>query len=224
MKKKVFALSLALGALALILSAGTLAYFTDTDNVVNTFTLGNVDIELDEAKVELENGTYVAKDSRVKSNTYEGLFANQVVPKDPTVKNVGNTSAYLRVNLTVDNLGFGNIFGVDAPYEGDPSTITEDMLSNVLVGYDADKWDFTPSWSFFDENIKFSFVYTGTLAADETVTLFDSFKLPSWLSSDSAFTQIASSNGFTMDITADAIQAEGFNDAATAIAAFDAQN
>ena len=52
MKKKVFALSLALGALALILSAGTLAYFSDTDTATNTFTLGKVEIELKETDHE----------------------------------------------------------------------------------------------------------------------------------------------------------------------------
>ena len=34
---------------------GTLAYLSDTDEVVNTFTVGNVDITLDEADVD-ENG------------------------------------------------------------------------------------------------------------------------------------------------------------------------
>jgi predicted ribosomally synthesized peptide with SipW-like signal peptide len=44
MKKKILALSLALGVFALILSAGTLAYFTDSKSATNTFTVGNVKI------------------------------------------------------------------------------------------------------------------------------------------------------------------------------------
>lgn len=48
MKKKILALSLALGVFALILSAGTLAYFSDKDTKTNTFTLGKVDITLKE--------------------------------------------------------------------------------------------------------------------------------------------------------------------------------
>ncbi|MBQ9684000.1 hypothetical protein IJV57_00795 [Candidatus Saccharibacteria bacterium] len=47
-KKKVLAIAGILGISALVLSAGTLAYFTDTETETNTFTLGKVDIELKE--------------------------------------------------------------------------------------------------------------------------------------------------------------------------------
>ncbi len=46
MKKQILAVSAVLGIAALVLSAGTLAYFTDTKNVTNTFTVGNVKIDL----------------------------------------------------------------------------------------------------------------------------------------------------------------------------------
>ena len=48
MKKKVLAVALALSTLALILGAGTIAYFTDKETATNTFTLGKVDITLKE--------------------------------------------------------------------------------------------------------------------------------------------------------------------------------
>lgn len=44
MKKQILAVSAVLGIAALVLSAGTLAYFTDKDTATNTFTLGKVDI------------------------------------------------------------------------------------------------------------------------------------------------------------------------------------
>ena len=50
-KKK---LGLMAASVALIASAvlfGTLAYFTDSESVANTFTVGNIDIQLDEAVV-----------------------------------------------------------------------------------------------------------------------------------------------------------------------------
>ena len=48
-KKKVLAIASVLSIAALVLSAGTLAYFTDrTDTKTNTFTLGKVNIELTE--------------------------------------------------------------------------------------------------------------------------------------------------------------------------------
>jgi len=48
MKKQILAVSAVLGIAALVLSAGTLAYFTDKDTKTNTFTLGKVDITLKE--------------------------------------------------------------------------------------------------------------------------------------------------------------------------------
>ena len=48
---------------------GTLAYLTGTDTVNNTFTVGNVKITLDEAKVTTD-GTPVEGADRVKANEY----------------------------------------------------------------------------------------------------------------------------------------------------------
>ncbi|MBO5300969.1 MAG: hypothetical protein J6A81_02015, partial [Peptococcaceae bacterium] len=67
MNKKKFALMAA--SVALVASTvlfGTLAYFTDRESVANTFTVGNIDITLDEAKVndygEPLKGSDVVKD------------------------------------------------------------------------------------------------------------------------------------------------------------------
>lgn len=54
-KKKVLAVAGVLGIAALVLSAGTLAYFTDKETVTNTFTVGNVDIELIESQIHRAN-------------------------------------------------------------------------------------------------------------------------------------------------------------------------
>lgn len=49
MKKKIIALCLVVALAATAIVGGTLAYFTDTtDKMVNTFTVGNVDIDLEE--------------------------------------------------------------------------------------------------------------------------------------------------------------------------------
>lgn len=48
MKKKIIALCLVIALAATAVIGGTLAYFTDTDEETNTFTLGNVKIDLKE--------------------------------------------------------------------------------------------------------------------------------------------------------------------------------
>ena len=51
MKKKITALCLCVALLAIAVVGASLAYFTDTDNATNTFTVGNVKIDLIEQQV-----------------------------------------------------------------------------------------------------------------------------------------------------------------------------
>lgn len=55
MKKKVIATSAVLGLAALVLGGGTLAYFTDSKEITNNFTVGNVEIELIESQLHRAN-------------------------------------------------------------------------------------------------------------------------------------------------------------------------
>ena len=55
MKKKVIATSAVLGLAALVLGGGTLAYFTDHDEITNRFTVGKVEIELIESQLHRAN-------------------------------------------------------------------------------------------------------------------------------------------------------------------------
>ena len=54
MKKKITALCLCVALLAVAVVGASLAYFTDTDNATNTFTVGNVKIDLIESKFHRE--------------------------------------------------------------------------------------------------------------------------------------------------------------------------
>ena len=75
MKKKILALSLALGVFALILSAGTLAYFTDKEQKTNTFTFGNVDITLYESQLHRVNANVsqnLSSDGSAIASTEDG--------------------------------------------------------------------------------------------------------------------------------------------------------
>ncbi len=81
--------------------AGTVAYLTDTDNVVtNTFTVGEIEITLDEAMVD-EYGRKIPGAVRVTENAYLLVPGCEYV-KDPTV-HVKNTSEDCYIFVTVDN-------------------------------------------------------------------------------------------------------------------------
>jgi len=76
MKKKIIALALVLCLAAVAVVGGTLAYFTDVADATNTFTVGNVDIELTEPNWE-ETGKEEAKDA----------YPGEPLAKDPKVIN-----------------------------------------------------------------------------------------------------------------------------------------
>ena len=57
MKKKITAIFLCVALLATAIVGASLAYFTDTDNETNTFTVGNVKIDLIEKERDGKGGT-----------------------------------------------------------------------------------------------------------------------------------------------------------------------
>jgi len=71
-------------AILVLATAGvTMAYFTDSEQAVNTFTVGKVGITLDEADVNAD-GTEIAGAARVTENAYHLIPGHSYV-KDPTV-------------------------------------------------------------------------------------------------------------------------------------------
>lgn len=80
--------------------SATMAYFTDSEQATNTFTVGHVDITLDEAKVD-ELGTPIAGADRVTENEYK-LIPGSTYLKDPTV-HVTADSDDCWLFVTVDN-------------------------------------------------------------------------------------------------------------------------
>lgn len=55
MKKKILALCVVISLAAVAIIGGTLAYFTDTDEATNTFTVGSVSIDLIESQYHRVN-------------------------------------------------------------------------------------------------------------------------------------------------------------------------
>ena len=54
MKKKLTAIFLCVALVAIAIVGASLAYFTDTESVTNTFTVGNVKIDLIESRFHRE--------------------------------------------------------------------------------------------------------------------------------------------------------------------------
>ena len=92
-KKKVLAIAGVLSIAALVLSAGTLAYFTDTDKATNTFTIGNVDITLLESKFHRVNAGETTATRLSWDTTVEGYAMNGAAGSAPADAH-GWTKAY----------------------------------------------------------------------------------------------------------------------------------
>lgn len=96
MKKKILVLSIVIILLTTAVVGGSLAWFTDTDEVKNTFTVGRVDIKQLESFTQ--NSTLMPI---VHNDTPQLTDDTNYVPKEVKVENRGNTPAYIRTHIAV---------------------------------------------------------------------------------------------------------------------------
>lgn len=115
MKKKILALALVVVLAVTAVTGATLAYFTDADAKTNTFTVGNVDIHIDEY-MKNEDGEWVKyADQKLFPIDNSKITNNKLVE---TV-NDGSEDAYIRTFVTCpkdmyDYLGLGFNSGANA--------------------------------------------------------------------------------------------------------------
>ena len=116
MKKKIMALCLVVAMLAIAIVGGTLAYFTDNDAKTNTFTVGDVNIHIDEWMIG-EEGAWVEYEDAQKL----APIAQSKAPFNKLVETVndGSEDAYIRTFITCPaelywQLGYGFNSGANA--------------------------------------------------------------------------------------------------------------
>ena len=238
MKTKSKALLLTLCAVLLVAASvlGTMAYLTSTAKVENTFTIGKVEIKLDETDVTNPNGP------RVQANSYK-LMPGTTYTKDPTVTvKAGSEESYVRMKVTFNNAA--------ALMEMLPSAENlEDYTANEIVlikkvapilfltnytmvdsvwlpeyamlGMEKTLAD--PNYFVYDaqaDTVTYIFYYPTTVTAttaDVTLpVLFDTIKVPEHVTGE----QLAKLNNFKITVVAEAIQAGSFANAGAAWAAF----
>lgn len=202
-KKLLKALGVVLAAVALVVVSvlGTMAWLTSTsDEVVNTITVGNVTIELNEPHAPVNKQFLL-----IPGKTYD---------KDPTVT-VGATSqpCYVRMMVTVsDAAAWDGKFiptGVDVPSGITPNTGW--TLANTTTS---------------GTSIVYEYRHDAIMNAGDSATLFDELTIPStWdnttLASNGTVTIVAhaiQSEGFEADVEHDLTAAD------VAWAAFNTQN
>lgn len=275
MKKKILALSMCIALAAIAIVGASLAYFTDTKSATNTFTVGNVKIELLESQYhrvnagkgnatgeteplsggylwaanvdmkgtaentpnyvtsgEVWKGQYFS-DAQIEADaaTYkDGYFkdhSQKMVPganvrKNPYVKNTGANDAYIRVRVLVPVSLFEIIDG--GPSYWTDSALENEVTSEAVKAYNAAGYKATNVPQVERNGInyyQFDFTYTDPVKPGE-VTFWNVWGNIA-IDKNATAEQLANVESFDVIFEADAIQAEGFADAAAAFTAFDAE-
>ena len=269
MKKKLTAVFLCVALAAIAIVGASLAYFTDTDSATNTFTVGNVKIDLIESRFHrqgndnsgdtsipdptgtasgmkyLKDGAKAFTDEEIKAdaknyqNDYLAVKGANMVPgrgvaKCPYVVNTGANDAYIRIRVLVPSAANNDFVAVK-----DGGVITNQWCGTSLTcgefqhGLKGENWPVVVKAGVTKDGVtydEYTFTRTEPLKAgamtewnvwnfigiDKTATSADIQKAVA----AGAITAKDGTMTLNVLVEADAIQAEGFADAAAAWAAF----
>ena len=274
MKKKLTVIFLCVALAAIAIVGASLAYFTDTKSATNTFTVGNVKIDLIESqfhregndnsgdttipdpthKVTADDGMkYVAtghtmftddeikKDAETYATNYLAVKGKNMVPgrgvaKCPYVVNTGANDAYIRIRVMIPSKANNDFVAVK-----DGGVITNQWCSSCM-GTGEFQEGTTAGWPVVEKGVEkdgvkydvYTFTRTEPLKAgamtewnvwnfigiNETATSADIQKAIDEGAIKVVETDGAKTMTLNVLVEADAIQAEGFADAAAAWAAF----
>ncbi len=195
---------------ALLLAGGTIlttvAYLTDEDEVINTFTVGRLGITLDEAPVNEDGQTTDKAAERVTANKYH-LVPGLTYEKDPTIHvEAGSEDAYIFVK--VEN-GIAQFEAESGEAEGGYKTIAEQITAN--------------GWSAL-EGVENVFYRTYTQGDKSDMVVFTQFKIDGMADTVDGWDEVVADNAETEEdeatnkivVTGYAVQKAGFGSAADA--------
>ena len=173
MKKRIVTIALVV-ALVAIAAVGTLAYFTDTDNATNTFTVGNVAIKLIEEERDGNGGTkeftqgkklYPIVGSAQGEKDALGMpIAKNYVDKMVTIQNTGSEKAYIRAYFAIPS-------ALDDGYETFNAGLNvlhfnfgNKVVNGVVTSTEGVEWIWThgSKWNYFEteiDGIKYNVYY-----------------------------------------------------------------
>lgn len=241
MKTKSKALLLTLCAVLLVAASvlGTMAYLTSTDTVTNTFTVGKVEIKLDETDVTNPTAP------RVQANSYK-LMPGTTYTKDPTVTVLkGSEDSYVRMKVTFNN---ASKLMAMLPNAGNLEDFTPDEIALIkkvapilfLTNYTKVDSVWLPEYAMFgmektladpnyfvydeaNDTVTYIFYYPAMVKAKDVAAgdlalepIFTEISLPEHVTGE----QLAELNNFKITVIAEAIQAGSFANADQAWAAF----
>lgn len=269
MKKKLTAIFLCVALVAIAVVGASLAYFTDTKSATNTFTVGNVKIDLIESTYHragndnagdtsvpdpttkaagmefVPDGWTVFTDDEIKTDAakysdYIGARGKNMVPgrnvvKCPYVVNTGANDAYIRIRVMIPSAANNDFVDVTAGGVITNQWCSTSFINGEFIDGKGGGWNNAPAIERNVEKDGVTYdVYTFTRIQPLKAGAMTEWNVWNYIGinkdATSADIQKAvdagaiTATGDTMTLNvlveADAIQAEGFADAAAAWAAF----
>ena len=174
MKKKITALCLCVALLAVAVVGASLAYFTDTDNATNTFTVGNVAIDLIEQERDgngglkaFENGkklSPIVGSAQGEKDGYGMPTAKNYVDKMVTIENTGSEAAYIRAYFAIPAALDDGYETFNAGMNVLHFNFGNKVVNGVVISTEGVEWQWThgSKWNYFETtigNIKYNVYY-----------------------------------------------------------------
>ena len=174
MKKKITALCLCVALLAVAVVGASLAYFTDTDNATNTFTVGNVAIDLIEQERDgkgglkaFENGkklSPIVGSAQGEKDDYGMPTAKNYVDKMVTIENTGTEAAYIRAYFAIPAALDDGYETFNAGLNTLHFNFGNKVVNGVISSTEGVEWQWThgSKWNYFETtigNIKYNVYY-----------------------------------------------------------------
>ena len=225
MKKKTLVTILCVCLLVTASVMATLAWLTDRDSVANTFTVGDIQIKLDETVVNTD-GKPVDEDGNLlkpgqtpirepEGNEYH-LVPGMEYTKDPmiTVKK-GSEESYVRMMVNINCMKV--LDAIFAPSGAD--------LKSIFNGYDPKVWIYDGETRNDETNtVTYEFRYYKTVKPEKDAAvalepLFKSITVPGEMTKE----QLATIEDLEIVVEGHAIQKAAFENANAAWAAFEKQ-
>ena len=206
-KKKLLSLALVVIMIAM-LSFGTLAWFSDADEVTNKFMVaGSEDQNPDDIfSVDVwEDIDGDGEEDTTDGHTYEDILPGDKLTKIAKVENTGSYGQYVRVTVEItDAAAWMAALG---------ENFNDETLIACFDGYNPDLWRREASEVDADADvIRITMYYNGgnkenrgIVAPGDVVEVFNAVNIPASLTQEQA---AAFDGGFEIKVTADAVQTE----------------
>lgn len=239
MKKKKKSLIMLVCVLTILSSVafGTIAYLTDRATVTNRFTIGNVDISVDETEVD-ENGDPKQNPDQDPNNPNDDNLRTEeenvypLIPgseyvKDPTMTvKAGSKEAYVRMMVTISNANEIDEIFADLKTQYPDKYTNGFVPGDFVTEHNNAEWEYTGSMAKDATANTYTLEFRYVEAVEPTDTedsvlppLFKTIRIPGELTNE----HLTALVDFHIDVVGNAIQTIGFESAEAAWVAFDAQ-